>query len=74
MGKGMTSFVVEELGYGLVVATPVRPVQHVGDEHAGGPPDQGNEEAAHFGHADADQAAVATGSKPRLFLNAANAF
>ncbi len=73
MGKGVAGFVVEELGDGLVVASPVAPAQHLGEEHAGGAPEQGDEEAAHLGDADPDQAAVATAGSPRLFLNAANA-
>ena len=74
MGKSAAGFVVEELGQGLVVATPVRPTQHVDDERAGRAPKQDDEEAAHLGHADVDQATAApTGSSPRLFLNPANA-
>ena len=70
--QGHGAIVVEELGEGLMVASPVRPVQHVGEQHAGGSPEQGHEEAAHFRHADADQAAAATKS-PRLFLKATKA-
>ena len=72
MSKGVASFVVEELGEGLVVASPVRPVQHLRDQHAR-TPKQSHEEAAHFRHTDPDQAAAATGSSPRLFLNVARA-
>ena len=41
----------------------------MGDEHAGGASKQGDEEAAHLGHTDLDQAA--TIASPRLFLNVA---
>ena len=70
MRKSVPRLVVEELGDGLVVATPVGPTQHVSHEHVGGAPEQGDEEAAHLGDADPDQPTLATGS-PRLFLNAA---
>ena len=56
-----------------MMASPVRPVQHLGEQYAGRSPEQGDEEAAHLRHTDADQAAAATES-PRLFLNAARAF
>ena len=60
MGQDVTRFVVEERGQGLMVPPPVRPAQHAGEEDARAP-EQGHEEAAYFGHADADQPTAATG-------------
>ena len=73
MGEGVPRFVVEELGEGLVVASPVGPAQHLGDEHACAPK-QGDEEATHFGDTDTDQPTAAATGSPRLFLNAASAW
>ena len=62
MNKGVASFIMEELGQDLMVPAPVRPARHVGDEHAGGSPEQGDEAAAHLRDADADQATPSAAS------------
>ena len=55
-----------------MVASPVRPAPHRGDESADGSPKQRHQEATPLGDADAHQPTTATGS-PRLFWNATRA-
>src|ERR687886_2822962 len=70
MAQGLPAFVVKELGLGLVVATPVRPMQHR-SQLADLRPQQRDKEAGHFGHADLQEPAATAGPSPRLFLKAA---
>ena len=69
MAQGLPGFVVKELGLGLVIAAPVRPVQHP-RQPAHLWPQQRDKEAAHFGHADLHQPAQPAGKSPRFFLKA----
>src|SRR3954471_21414126 len=71
MAQGLSSFVVKELGLGLVVSAPVGPVQHR-RQSACRWPEQGDKEAAHFGHADLQEPATTAEPSPRLFLKAAS--
>src|SRR3954471_1492383 len=71
MAQGLASFVVKELGLGLVVSAPVGPVQHR-RQSACRWPEQGDKEAAHFGHAHLQEPVATAGPSPRLFLKAAS--
>src|SRR5438128_2598908 len=71
MAQGLSGFVVKELGLGLVVAAPIRPVQYR-RQPAYLWPQQRDKEAAHFGHAHLQEPAKAAGPSPRLFLKAAS--
>src|SRR2546423_15511305 len=70
MAQGLSGFVVKDLGWGLVVAAPIRPVQYR-RQPAYLWPQQRDKEAAHFGHAHREEPAKAAGPSPRLFLKAA---
>src|SRR5947209_18315567 len=69
MAQSLSGFVVEELGLGLVVAAPVRPVQHR-RQPAYCWPEQGDKEATHFGHTHLHEPAEAAANSPRFFLKA----
>src|SRR3954454_21183256 len=70
MAQSLSGFVVKGLGLGLMVSTPVGPVQHRG-QLACFSPQQRHKEAAHFGHTHREKPATAAGPSPRLFLKAA---
>src|SRR4051794_6211654 len=70
MAQGLSGFVVKEPGLSLVFAAPIRPVQHR-PQPAYCWPEQGDKEAAHFGHADHHESTEPAGNSPRFFLKAA---